>query len=90
MSYVGEEGERKGFDLEMLLMTAKALDVHVEFVGMDFAAILPYVQSGKALIGAGTQIDLYCMQNDISPKEKYRIRLVIEELLPASGRPPSG
>ena len=32
-------------------------------------------------IGAGTQIDLYCLQNDISPKEKYRIRLVIEELV---------
>ena len=32
-------------------------------------------------IGAGTQIDLYCLQNDIPPKEKYRIRLVIEELV---------
>ena len=32
-------------------------------------------------IGAGTQIDLYCLQNDIPPKGKYRIRLVIEELV---------
>ncbi|MBQ9510539.1 MAG: amino acid ABC transporter ATP-binding protein [Clostridia bacterium] len=32
-------------------------------------------------IGAGTEIDLYCLQNDIAPKEKYNIRLVIEELI---------
>ena len=32
-------------------------------------------------IGAGTEIDLYCLQNDIDPKTKYRIRLVIEELV---------
>ncbi len=32
-------------------------------------------------IGAGTQIDLYCLQNDISPREKNRIRLVFEELV---------
>ncbi|MBQ6419757.1 MAG: amino acid ABC transporter ATP-binding protein, partial [Clostridia bacterium] len=32
-------------------------------------------------IGAGTQIDLYCLQNDIPSKEKHRIRLVIEELV---------
>ena len=32
-------------------------------------------------ISAGTEIDRYCLQNDIAPKEKYRIRLVLEELL---------
>ena len=32
-------------------------------------------------IGAGAEIDRYCLQNDISPKEKYRIRLAIEELV---------
>lgn len=56
MSYVGKGGELMGFDIEMILLIARELDVHVEFVGMDFAAILAYVQSGKALIGAGSII----------------------------------
>ena len=32
-------------------------------------------------IGAGTQIDRYCLQNDLPPKDKYRVRLVAEELV---------
>ena len=31
-------------------------------------------------IGAGAEIDRYCLQNDVSPKEKNRIRLAVEEL----------
>ena len=31
--------------------------------------------------GAGAEIDRWCLQNDIPPKEKNRIRLVIEELV---------
>ncbi len=30
--------------------------------------------------GAGTEIDRYCMQNDIAPRTKYYIRLAFEEL----------
>ena len=56
MCYLGEGGELIGFDIEMILLTAKELDVHVEFTGMDFSAILSYVQAGKALIGAGSII----------------------------------
>ena len=56
MSYTGEGGEVKGFDVEMILLMAKELDVHVEFKAMEFAAILSYVQSGKALLGAGSII----------------------------------
>ena len=56
MSYAGEGGALKGFDLEMILLMARELDVHVEFVGMEFSAILSYVQSGKASIGAGSII----------------------------------
>ncbi len=57
MSYAGEGGELVGFDEEMILLMAKELDVHVEFTGMEFAAILSAVQSGKAQIGAGSIID---------------------------------
>ena len=32
-------------------------------------------------IGAGVKIDMYCAQNDIPPRTKYRIRLAFEELL---------
>ncbi len=56
MSYAGEGGELKGFDVEMLLLMARELDVHMDFTGMEFSAILAYVQSGKALIGAGSII----------------------------------
>ena len=56
MSYAGEGGELIGFDLEVLLMIARELDVRVEFTGMEFSAILSSVQSGKADIGAGSII----------------------------------
>ena len=56
MSYVGADGELKGFDLEIILMIARELDVKVEFTGMEFSAILAAVQSGKADIGAGSII----------------------------------
>lgn len=56
MSYVGGDGEPKGFDLEVILMIAKEMDVRVEFTGMEFSAILASVQSGKADIGAGSII----------------------------------
>ena len=32
-------------------------------------------------IGALAGIDRWCVQNDVSPKEKYRIRLAVEELV---------
>ncbi len=56
MSYVGGDGELRGFDLEIILMVAKEMDVKVEFTGMEFSAILAAVQSGKADIGAGSII----------------------------------
>ncbi len=36
---------------------------------------------GFDFIGAGVEIDRWCLQNDASPKEKYRIRLAVEELV---------
>lgn len=44
-------------------------------------------------LGAGAEIDRYCMQNDIPSRTKYRIRLAFEELvqqmlLPVLGRTP--
>jgi len=43
-------------------------------------------------IGAGAEMDRYCLQNDMAPKEKYRLRLAVEELvqqilLPRFGAP---
>ena len=32
-------------------------------------------------LGAGSEIDRYCLQNDIPPRTKYRIRLAFEELV---------
>ena len=56
MSYAGEGGKLIGFDVEMILLMAEKLDVHVEFTGMEFSAILATVQSGKATLGAGSII----------------------------------
>ena len=56
MSYMGEDGEVIGFDIEMILRMAKELDVHVEFTGMEFSAIMPSVETGKALFGTGSII----------------------------------
>ncbi len=56
MSYAGGDGKLRGFDLEVILMAARELDVKVEFTGMEFSAILAAVQSGKADLGAGSII----------------------------------
>ena len=56
LSYAGQDGEIKGFDIEILLKMAKNMDVHVDFVGMEFSAVMTYVQSGKALMGVGSII----------------------------------
>ena len=56
MSYVSGDGELKGFDIEVILMTSREMDVHVEFTGMEFAAILSSVQAKKADIGVGSII----------------------------------
>ena len=53
MSYRAENGKVVGFDVEMVLLIAEKLDVHVEFIGMEFASLMPSVQSGKAEIGIG-------------------------------------
>ena len=56
MSYMGDGGQLIGFDIEMILLMAKELDVHVEFTGMEFSAVMSSVQAGKAQIGAGSII----------------------------------
>ena len=56
MSYMGDDEQLIGFDVEMILLMAKELDVHVEFVGMEFSAVMSSVQAGKALLGAGSII----------------------------------
>ena len=56
MSYLGNGGNVMGFDADIVLLMAKEMDVKVEFVPMEFAAILSYVQSGKALMGIGSII----------------------------------
>ena len=56
MSYVGADGKVMGFDIDLILMAAEKLDVHVDFTGMEFSAVLASVQAGKAALGAGSII----------------------------------
>ena len=37
--------------------------------------------------GAGTEIERFCLQNDITPRMKYRIHLAFEELITSLLRP---
>ena len=53
MSYVGENGEMMGFDVEILLNIAKELNLSVEFTPMEFGALMPTIQSGKADMAIG-------------------------------------
>ncbi len=54
MSYVGADGQLLGLDIETILLIAKELDMHVEFMPMDFSAVLASIGSGKADIGCGS------------------------------------
>lgn len=54
MSYVGQDGQVLGLDVETILLIAKELDVHVEFSPMDFSAVLSSLGSGKADIICGS------------------------------------
>ncbi len=56
LSYMGGDGKLRGYDLEILLMAAREMDLHLEFSAMEFSAILASVQSGKADIGTGSII----------------------------------
>lgn len=62
MCYIGKGGESAGYDLDLVLMAAKELDLKVEMTICDFDALVPAIQSGKADIASG------CM--DISEEKK--------------------
>jgi len=53
MSYRGANAQIEGFDIELLLMMAEELDVHLVFTGMEFSSTMATVESGKAKIAAG-------------------------------------
>ena len=53
MSYRGDDGEIIGFDIELILLMAQKLDVHVVFEGMEFTSVMAAVQSGKDDMGNG-------------------------------------
>ena len=54
MSYRGQNGQILGFDIEVILLMAKELDVHVDITGMEFSSVMPTIESGKAEIGTGS------------------------------------
>jgi len=53
MSYLGKNKQMMGFDVEILLNVAKELDLKVVFTPMEFGALMPTIQSGKADIAIG-------------------------------------
>lgn len=54
MSYLGQDSQLLGLDVETILLIAKELDIHVNFTPMDFSAALASVASGKADIACGS------------------------------------
>lgn len=55
-TFAGENGEFSGFDIEQLRRFAAWLGKDIEFVDMDFGAMMSYVASGKADIGGSVYI----------------------------------
>ncbi|MDR1292870.1 MAG: ABC transporter permease subunit [Clostridiales Family XIII bacterium] len=51
-SYVGDDGELAGFEIENATRFAAYLGMDVKFETMEFAGLIPFVLSGKAQIGA--------------------------------------
>ncbi len=65
MCYIGKGGESAGYDLDLVLMAARELDLKVEMTICDFDALVPAIQSGKADIASG------CM--DITEEKKKNV-----------------
>ncbi len=55
-AFLGKGGEFVGFDVEQMRRFAAYLGVDLELVDMDFAALLPYVASGKADLGGSVYV----------------------------------
>ena len=55
-SYINAAGDVLGFEPEIILMIAEKLDYKVEFIPMEFAALIASVESGKADFCAGSLI----------------------------------
>ena len=53
-SYVGSDGEVLGLEPEIILLIAKQLNYSVEFVPMEFSALIASVEAGKADMCAGS------------------------------------
>ena len=53
MEYIGADGTPIGYDLELMLHIGKILDRKVEFISVDFAGLIPMLQSGKADAAVG-------------------------------------
>ena len=53
VSYLGH-GQLLGFDIEILLIAAEELDVHLDFKPMEFGDVLSYLESGKSDLGCGS------------------------------------
>lgn len=53
MCYVGSDGVPIGFEVEMAVRVAEALGKKVELISVDFAGLIPMIQSGKADVAVG-------------------------------------
>lgn len=53
MEYVGAGGTAVGYDLELMLRIGALLDRKVEFTSVEFAGLIPMLQSGKADAAVG-------------------------------------
>ena len=73
MSYLGQDGQVMGLDVEMILLMAKELDVHVEFTTMDFSAVLSSLGADKA--------DLICGSIVVTDERKESMDFI--EYMPA-------
>lgn len=53
MCYADSEGVPRGFEVELAMMVAEKLGMKPELISMEFAGLMPMVQSGKADVALG-------------------------------------
>ena len=50
-SYIGANGEMKGYSIELAQRFAQREGMEVEFAEMEFSAMIPYIAAGRAALG---------------------------------------
>ncbi|MCR5121743.1 MAG: transporter substrate-binding domain-containing protein, partial [Ruminococcus sp.] len=78
LSYVSDDGKLVGLEIALMLEIAREMDVHLEFTGMEFSAVLSALQSGKIDIATPVAVTAERKEMlDMVPYRKSQYLLVV-------------